>query len=246
LLTSSLDASIRLTSIEIPASFDDAGRKRGKSTKRLIGRADDGLPQDYFRHSRTLLTPVRKGVHAFAYGTTHGRHQLASCGLGRQIFVWSLESGDFLKALEWHGANVTCLQYDSHSDLLISLDAAGEMCTWDFATLARVHAMPLRPDAVERPAAILYEKGQQVGGDRSKWGSTATQIATPPLASRMPPREVLHAQPPSFRPVAAGARDCRSTAAAVDAAEEFWLCRRASARSSDNRQPPAPPRGCAQ
>lgn len=211
LLTSSLDASVRVTSVEIPASFEDARLKRGNSAKRFTGRADAGLPQDYFRHSRTLVPPTHKGVHAFVHGTTHGRHQLASCGLGRQVFVWSLESGDLLKALEWHGANVTRLQYDPISDLLISLDAAGEMCTWDFATLVRVHTMPLRPNAVERPAAILYEKGQQVGGVALEWGSmTSTQPCRPAAAcSHARASGVARSKPPtSSRLVALGARDC--------------------------------------
>lgn len=198
-----------MTSVDVPASFEDARRKGGSSAKRLTGRASGGLPQEYFRHSHTLLPPTRKGVHAFAYGTTHGRHQLASCGQGRQIFVWSLESGDLLRALEWHGATVTGLQYDQNSDLLISLDAAGEMCTWDFATLTRVHAMPLRPNAVERPTAILYEPGQQVGGTAlGRLGlNTRTAVrpslhcrAATPLQSRTLAPAALHARQPSFFP----------------------------------------------
>ena len=116
------------------------------------------------------MTPNHKGVHHFIHGVTHGRHQLASCGLGRQVFVWSLDSADLLKSLEGHNANVSQLAYDRKSDLLISLDTSGEMRTWDFATLARVHIMALRPDALEKPTAILYDAAHQAR--RAKLAST--------------------------------------------------------------------------
>lgn len=147
LLTSSLDASIRVTRLEMPASVEN-------------GDADApvrSLQKDHFRLLWHMKAPGKKGVHGFVYGCTSGRHQCAACGLQRVFHVWNLESGDLIQSVEGHRANVTKLEIDSSADLLLSLDASGEIRTWDFATLNPLQTIHTRADALERPTVLLYD-----------------------------------------------------------------------------------------
>ena len=175
LVTSSLDSTVRMTQLDWPPAAVPSSEAATKG-EALLRVADP-------KHCRNMSTisAHHKGVTSFELMSISGRKLCATCGHERDIFVWNVETGDHTRSLIGHRALMRQLAYDPGSHLLISLDATGEMRTWEMISYTLVQI--IRPySSLERISSIWFNVHQQCLVTTTRWLSiwqpprkTATQ-----------------------------------------------------------------------
>lgn len=155
LVSGSMDSTLRVTQLDWPPTAVPSSKAAHDSSDDALLRADPA-------HCRNIST-IRahaKGVTSFQLITMTSRRLCATCSYERDALIWNLETGDLIKSLVGHRQLLRQVAYDDSSQVLVTLDVAGEMRTWEMHGFSLVQIIR-SPTKLECITAVAFNPAQE-------------------------------------------------------------------------------------